>query len=55
MSAEPAIETIVQDAPTDWIMPPKFEAMLASQTARNTGLRSGERDELEPISDPLQE
>jgi len=42
MSGDGAIDTIIQDAPTDWIMPPKLEAMLAIQTARKTGLRSGD-------------
>ena len=37
MSALPAIEVIIHDAPTDWIMDPKFDAMLASQMDRNTG------------------
>ena len=37
MSAEPAIESISQAAPTDWIMPPKWEAELASQTLRKIG------------------
>ena len=37
MSADGAIEVIIQEAPTDWIRPPRLEAMLASQTARNAG------------------
>jgi hypothetical protein len=32
-----AIESISQDAPTDWISPPKLATVLASQTLRNTG------------------
>ncbi len=43
--AESAMEVIIQDAPTDWMSPPKFDAMLANQTDRNTGWRSGERAE----------
>ena len=34
------IEVIIQDAPTDWIRPPKFDARLAIQTARKIGLFS---------------
>src|SRR5690606_7764324 len=34
MSSERAIEIISQDAPTDWIMPPKLDDALASQTLR---------------------
>ena len=37
MSAECAIEIIIQDAPTDWISAPRLARVLASQTARNTG------------------
>src|SRR5690606_13563644 len=37
------IEVIIQEAPTDWISPPKFDARLAIHTARKIGLFSGER------------
>ena len=37
MSADCAIESIIHDAPTDWISPPKLESVLAIQTPRNTG------------------
>ncbi len=40
MSALGAIESISHEAPTDWIIEPKLDAMLASQIARNTGWRS---------------
>ena len=43
MSAEAASEVMSHAAPTDWISPPKFEAMLASHTARKTGWRNGPR------------
>src|SRR6478609_5209132 len=42
-SAEAAIEVISQEAPTDWIRPPKFEIRLASQTARKTRCCRGAR------------
>ncbi|MDX3910860.1 MAG: hypothetical protein QHC67_13730 [Sphingobium sp.] len=35
-------DVIIQDAPTDWMSPPKFDAMLASHTARKIGMRRGE-------------
>jgi hypothetical protein len=35
-------EVIIHDAPTDWISPPKFDARLAIQTARNIGSAKGE-------------
>jgi hypothetical protein len=41
MSGDAAIESINQDAPTDWISPPRFDTVLASHSARNTGWRSG--------------
>ena len=41
MSGEPAKDSMSHAAPTDWIRPPRLEAMLASQTLRNTGKRSG--------------
>lgn len=41
MPAEVAIDVIIQDAPTDWISPPKFDTVLASHTLRNTGTRKG--------------
>ncbi|MDB5662156.1 MAG: hypothetical protein JWN59_494 [Sphingomonas bacterium] len=34
-------EVIIQGAPTDWIRPPKLDAMLASQTARTIGKSEG--------------
>ena len=37
MSGDGAIESIIQDAPTDWIRLPKFESRLAIQTPRKTG------------------
>jgi hypothetical protein len=37
MSAERAIDVIIQAAPTDWIMPPRLETVLAIHTERNTG------------------
>ena len=37
MSAERAIEVIIHAAPTDWIMPPKLETVLAIHTERKTG------------------
>ena len=37
MSADCAIESISQDAPTDWIIPPKCEETLANQTLRKIG------------------
>ena len=45
MSADPEIDTIIQDAPTDWMSPPKLDAKLASQTARKIGTRSGESED----------
>ena len=41
MLAEAAIVVIIQAAPTAWISPPKFEARVASQIARNVGFLSG--------------
>lgn len=40
MSALGAREVISHAAPTDWIIEPKLDAILASQIARNTGWRS---------------
>jgi hypothetical protein len=42
MCAESAIDVIIQEAPTDWIKPPRLEIVLAIQTARNVGKRNGE-------------
>jgi hypothetical protein len=40
--AEPDKDTIIHDAPTDWIRLPKFDARLAIQTIRNIGMRNGD-------------
>ena len=40
------MEVIIQDAPTDWMSPPKFENMLAIHTARNTGWLSGDNADM---------
>ena len=45
ISAEGEIEAIIQEAPTAWIRPPKFEARLANQTARKIGCCSGTKGE----------
>ena len=37
MVADSAIDSIIQEAPTDWITAPILESVLAPQTARNTG------------------
>ena len=37
MSAESVSVVIIHAAPTDWISPPKLEASVASQIARNVG------------------
>jgi hypothetical protein len=42
IAGEGASAVIIHDAPTDWISPPKLDAMLASHTARKIGTRSGE-------------
>src|SRR6185436_1343343 len=42
MSGDGAIDVIIQDAPTDWISPPRFDSVLAIQTDRNTGNRKGD-------------
>src|SRR3546814_14951564 len=39
---ESTSDAIIQDAPTDWMRPPKFEAMLAIQTARKVDICSGD-------------
>mgnify|MGYP007020275539 CR=1 FL=1 len=39
---EASREVIIQEAPTDWISPPKLDAMLASHTARKIGRAQGE-------------
>jgi hypothetical protein len=39
---EAASDTIIQDAPTDWIRPPKFDARLDIHTMRKIGMVSGE-------------
>jgi hypothetical protein len=36
-SGDGAIESIIQEAPTDWIRLPKLESRLAIQTERETG------------------
>ena len=48
MSAESAIEVISQAAPTAWIRPPRFDAMLANQTSRNVRMRNGAS--VDPVS-----
>src|SRR4051794_10110219 len=40
-SADPVIEVISQAAPTDWMRLPRFDAKLASHTARKTGWLKG--------------
>jgi hypothetical protein len=42
MPADCAMEVIIHAAPTDCISPPRLETVLAAQTARNTGNRSGD-------------
>ena len=37
MSGEGAIESIIHDAPTDWIRLPKLDSRLAIQMLRKTG------------------
>jgi len=37
MSGDGAIESIIQEAPTDWIREPKLESRLAIQIERKTG------------------
>jgi len=37
-----ASDVIIHDAPTDWINPPKFDAIDATQMARKIGIDSGE-------------
>ncbi|WP_236616832.1 hypothetical protein [Sphingobium lactosutens] len=44
-------DVIIHAAPTDWINPPKFDARLASQIARNTGMEKGEAGLAEDVSD----
>jgi uncharacterized protein (TIGR00251 family) len=39
---EAASEVIIHDAPTDWISPPKLDAIDAIQIARKIGIDSGE-------------
>src|SRR3546814_20963919 len=39
---ESTSDAIIQDAPTDWMRPPKFEAMLAIQTARKVDICCGD-------------
>jgi len=41
MSGDGAIESIIQEAPTDWIRLPKFETRLADQILRNVRERKG--------------
>ena len=43
MSAEVAMDVIIQATPTPWIRPPKFDAMLANQSARKVPMRNGAR------------
>src|SRR5262245_5387621 len=45
ISADCAIEIIIHDAPTDWIIPPRFDTTLAAQTARKMGKRNGDSAE----------
>ena len=45
MLSEAVIVVIIQAAPTAWISPPKFEASVAIQIARNVGCRSGASSE----------
>ena len=45
MLAEVVIVVIIHAAPTACTSPPKFEARLASQIARNVGFLSGARAE----------
>ncbi|EAT08278.1 hypothetical protein SKA58_07523 [Sphingomonas sp. SKA58] len=35
-------DVIIHAAPTDWISPPKLDARLANQIARNTGMEKGD-------------
>ena len=37
MSGDGAIESIIHEAPTDWIRLPKFDSRLAIQMSRKTG------------------
>ncbi len=51
MLAELVIEVISQAAPTACTRPPKFDARLAIQIARNVGLCSGARAEVGGVGD----
>src|SRR5262245_42252858 len=42
ISADCAIESIIHDAPTDWIIPPRLDTTLANHTARKMGKRNGD-------------
>jgi hypothetical protein len=46
MSCELAIAVIIQAAPTAWIRPPKFDAMLANQIIRKVGTLKGAKVEI---------
>src|SRR5687768_8489099 len=50
MSAVGASEVISQEAPTDWIRPPKLEARLASQSARKMWYLNGVKGDARTIS-----
>jgi predicted glycoside hydrolase/deacetylase ChbG (UPF0249 family) len=45
MSADCASEIIIQEAPTDWIVAPRFDTVLAAHTVRNTRKRNGDSAE----------
>src|SRR5262245_54109170 len=49
MSAVGDSEVMSQDAPTDWIRPPKLENRLASQSARKTLCLNGVRGDARVI------
>jgi len=40
------MDSIIQEAPTDWMRLPKLENKLAIHTERNTGARRGESAEV---------
>ena len=50
MLSEAVIEVIIQAAPTAWTSPPRFEARLASQIARNVRSRSGASDDARSLA-----
>jgi hypothetical protein len=39
---EPDSDVIIHAAPTDWISPPKLDAIEESQIARKMGIRNGD-------------